>query len=61
MHCHTVAIIDAGHGSIQQPAHNTVTAQLAIHRAIFYTISSECDTTAHDIITACIHWGKGSI
>ena len=51
--CHTVAILDAAHGSIQQPVHNPVAVQTYRFQRHFlpYKTSSECNATTHDIIT----------
>ena len=51
--CHTVASLEAAYGSVQQPADNPVTVQTCRSQSHFlsYMMSSECDATAHDIIT----------
>ena len=51
--CHTVASLEAAYGSVQQPADNPVAVQTCRSQSHFlsYMMSSECDATAHDIIT----------
>jgi len=57
--CHTVAILDAAHGSIQQPAHNPVAVQTYHSQRHFlpYMTLPECDATTHHIITHPLRQG----
>ena len=50
--CPTVVILDAAHGSIQQPAQTLSLTNLPFTEPFLALHdTSECDVTAHDIIT----------
>jgi len=50
--CPTAVILDAIHGSVQHPAHNSVADNLPFTEPFLALHdTSECDVTAHDIIT----------
>ena len=60
--CHAVAILDADHVNVQQPAHNLVAVQTCVHRAVFCPMlrHQNVDTTSHYITATCNHAHLGT-